>query len=518
MPVSDADRAIWFMENLTLTEEYLGKPVVLRPWQKEIVRGIHAQNEDGSPKIRQALLMLPRKCGKTEYAAFESLYHTYATGKTGQSCILAASSIKQASKTFDKLLKIVKADPFLRKQSRILASKKFIEVPHLGNTLEVISSDGNDAHGGNPSLVVLDELHVFGDSRKGRALYDALATSFGARSNYLFLIISTQANSRTSLMYQEYEYAKCVKDGTIDDPTYFSYLCEAPSGSDWTKEETWFQAMPALGDFLELDYIQRQFLKTKDNPAKESAFRQYHLNELVAGVSKFVSHEKWLACAALPVPSDDQLKGQPCFGGLDLSSIEDYTAFVLVFRTEEGTLVVKPYFWLPRKRAEELAAKGDRRHLEWADKGYVHLTEGETVDYTAIQAKIIELSEIYDIQLLLADVWNANHLCLQLRSEGIKVNFLQQSARGLNAPTKILQKSIIDVTLAHGNHPVLNWMADNVGTKVDSHENIWLTKAAGREGKIDGMSAMVSAIAGSVASAMNIQDCFITGFDTSATT
>ena len=44
---------------------------------------------------------------------------------------------------------------------------------------------------------------------------------------------------------------------------------------------------------------------------------------------RWMPMEKWDACA-FPV-SEDDLEGRICYGGLDLSSTTDITAFVLVF-------------------------------------------------------------------------------------------------------------------------------------------------------------------------------------------
>ncbi len=47
--------------------------------------------------------------------------------------------------------------------------------------------------------------------------------------------------------------------------------------------------------------------------------------------------------------NEDELEGRVCYGGLDLSSTTDITAFVLVFPpiAEEDKYIVLPYFWLP---------------------------------------------------------------------------------------------------------------------------------------------------------------------------
>ena len=58
---------------------------------------------------------------------------------------------------------------------------------------------------------------------------------------------------------------------------------------------------------------------------------------------------KWDACK---VDFDESLlEGRVCYGGLDLSSTTDITAFVLVFppTDEDDHYYILPYFWLPEE-------------------------------------------------------------------------------------------------------------------------------------------------------------------------
>ena len=54
----------------------------------------------------------------------------------------------------------------------------------------------------------------------------------------------------------------------------------------------------------------------------------------------------WDACDF--AVNEDDLEGRVCYGGLDLSSTTDITAFVLVFPPldDDDKFVVLPYFWV----------------------------------------------------------------------------------------------------------------------------------------------------------------------------
>ena len=83
------------------------------------------------------------------------------------------------------------------------------------------------------------------------------------------------------------------------------------------------------------------------DPGEENSFRQLRLNQWVKQAVRWMPMEKWDACA-FPV-SEEDLEGRVCYGGLDLSSTSDITAFVLVFPPldEDDKYVLLPYFWVP---------------------------------------------------------------------------------------------------------------------------------------------------------------------------
>lgn len=58
---------------------------------------------------------------------------------------------------------------------------------------------------------------------------------------------------------------------------------------------------------------------------------------------------------------------------------------------------------------------------------------------------------------------------------------------------KELEKLILGGKLAHGNNPVLTWMADNLVAAEDPAGNIKPSKDRSRE-KIDGMVALIMAL------------------------
>lgn len=490
--MTPSDRAVAWLGNLTLSDDYAGQRLVLRPWQEGIVRSLNEVRPDGLLKYRRCLLLLPRKQAKTQLAASLSVYHILGSGRTGQSAVVAASDREQASHLFRKAVGMIEADPYLSKQCRVYSSAKRVEARKSGNSLQVLSSDGRRLHGHNPSLVVIDEVHT----QPNRELYDALTSAFGARREYLTLLISTQGNRKDTLLYQEYEYAKKVRDGIVDDPEYLPIIFEAAPGDDWTDEAVWHKAMPALGDFCNLEFIRSECRKAREVPSEESKFRQLYLNHLVAAAGKWLNRAGWDVCNATTF-DPDELAGRECYGGLDMSNTSDLTAFVLVFPREDGTYRVRGWYWIPEGYAVERDAKGHTQYGKWAREGRITLTEGAVIDHDQIRAQILDLAAEYQIREIRVDPFTATQTASKLMAEGLDVKFMRQGTFSMNEPTRYLEVLIATNRVHAGKDPVLDWQMDNAVAESDTQGNVKISKHRSSE-KVDAVVALVMALSGAM--------------------
>ena len=193
----------------------------------------------------------------------------------------------------------------------------------------------------------------------------------------------------------------------------------------------------------------------------------------------------------------ESLKGRPCIAGLDLSSRTDLSAFVLLFqpdeKKEETRYVVLPWFWIPADNVEQRARRDGVPFDAWVRDGFVEATEGNVIDYRAIQKKIEELSQTYEIREIALDPWNSTALATELEGQCMTVVEFGQGFKSMSDPTKELDALIISGRLQHGGHPVLTWMASNVALRKDPADNWKPDKGRSRD-RIDGIVATVMAL------------------------
>ncbi|MBO4393133.1 MAG: terminase large subunit [Spirochaetales bacterium] len=487
-----ADRAVQFIGCLKHTKGiWAGKPFVLLPWQERIVRDVFGVvKEDGYRQFSTAYVEIPKKNGKSELAAAIALLLCCGDHEERAEVYGCAADRQQASIVFEVAADMVRMCPGLQQRVKILASTKRIVYLPTNSFYQVLSAEAYSKHGFNIHGVVFDELHTQPDRR----LYDVMTKGSGdARTQPLFFLITTAGTDTHSICYEIHQKAKDILEGRKFDRTFYPVIYGADESDDWTDPETWEKANPSLGETIGMDKVEAACESAKQNPAEENTFRQLRLNQWVKQAVRWMPMDKWKACAF--AVNEKELEGRVCYGGLDLSSTTDITAFVLVFPPvgDDDKYQILPYFWIPE---ENLDLRVRRDHVPydiWYRQGYLETTEGNVVHYGYIEKFIERLGERFNIKEIAFDRWGAVQMVQNLEGLGFTVVPFGQGFASMSPPTKELMKLTLEQKIAHGGHPVLSWMMDNVTVRTDPAGNIKADKEKSTE-KIDGAVATIMAL------------------------
>ena len=487
-----ADRAVAFINSLKHTKGvWYGKNFELLPWQDKIVRDLFGTlKPNGYRQYNTAYIEIPKKQGKSELAAAIALYLTCGDGEYGAEVYGCAADRQQASIVFDVAVEMINQCPALKKRCKILASQKRIVYLPLKSFYQVLSAESYTKHGLNVHGVIFDELHA----QPNRALYDVMLTGSGdARKQPLYFLITTAGTDRNSICYEVHQKAKDVMSGKRHDATFYPVIYGIEDDDDWTDEKNWYKANPSLDITVDIDKIRSAFNNAKENPAEENLFRQLRLNQWVKQSIRWMPMDKWSLCS-YPIDKE-RLKGRVCYGGLDLSSTTDITAFVLVFppEDEDGKYEILPFFWLPEETMELRVRRDHVPYDTWKAKGLIMTTEGNVVHYGFIEKFIEELGTQYNIKEIAYDRWGAVQMVQNLEGMGFTIVPFGQGYKDMSPPTKELMKLVLEKKIAHGGNEVLEWMVDNIYIKTDPAGNIKPDKEKSTE-KIDGAIAMIMAL------------------------
>lgn len=484
-----ADHAVAFIECLKHTKgRWAGKNFKLLPWQERIVRDIFGViKPNGCRQFITAYIEIPKKNGKSELAAAIALYLLYADGEQSPEVYGAAADRQQASIVFDVAKTMTAMNPALLKRSKILgATKRIVNFSNNG-FYQVLSAEVGTKHGLNVSGLILDEVHI----QPNRKLYDVLTKGSGdAREQPLYFLITTAGNDTNSLCYEIHQKAKDILEGRKNDPTFYPVIYGAEMDDDWTDPEVWKKSNPSLGETIKLETVAEACRNAADNPAEENAFRQLRLNQWVKQAVRWMPMDKWDRCGWKV--TEEELEGRVCYGGLDLSSTTDITAFVLVFPPldEDDCYVILPYFWIPEENVDLRVRRDHVPYDVWEKQGYLQTTEGNVVHYGYIEKFIEQLGERFNIREIAFDRWGAVQMVQNLEGMGFTVVPFGQGFKDMSPPTKELMKLVLEGKIAHGGNPVLRWMMDNIYIRQDPAGNIKADKAKSTE-KIDGAIAAI---------------------------
>ena len=487
-----ADYAVMFIESLCHTKgTWAGKPFELIDWQEQIIRDLFGVlKPNGYRQFNTAYIEIPKKQGKSELAAAVALLLLCGDGEERAEVYGCAADRNQAKIVFDVAVDMVRFCPALSKRVKILESQKKITYLPTNSSYQVLSADVANKHGFNTHGVIFDELHT----QPNRKLFDVMLQGSGdARMQPLYFLITTAGNDTNSICYEVHQKAIDIAEGRKVDPTFYSVIYGAAENEDWTDPEVWKKANPSLGITVGIDKVKAACESAQQNPGEENAFRQLRLNQWVKQSVRWMPMDKWDACA-FPV-SEDDLEGRICYGGLDLSSTTDITAFVLVFPPldEEDKYYILPYFWIPE---ETLDLRVRRDHVPydlWERQGTLMTTEGNVVHYGYIEKFIERLGEKFNIREIAFDRWGAVQMVQNLEGMGFTVVPFGQGFKDMSPPTKELMKLTLEQRIAHGGHPVLRWMMDNIYIRTDPAGNIKADKEKSTE-KIDGAVATIMAL------------------------
>lgn len=486
--LSRAERVIAFVESLSITAGvHAGRKFILRPWQRAIIEAIYRVDQDGRRIVRQALVTIPRKNGKTGLAAALALCHLVGPEAEPRGQVYsAASDRKQASLIFREMIAMIFGDATLSERIIIRQHEKTLTDITSGSTYEALSSDARKAHGLSPSFVCCDELAQW----HGRDLYDNLATGTGARAEPLIVVISTKSPDPNHVMSELVRYGEQVRDGEIPDSTFHAVIYAADEKADPWSEETWHACNPALGDFRSLEEMRTAAEQAKRLPAREPAFRLLYLNQPIDAATRFLNAVDWRACAAeIDVAA---LHGKRCILGLDLSSTTDLTSLAAFF-PDSGDLLT--WFWSPADNLEEAERRDHVPYRLWARQKFLETTPGRAIDKAAVVRRMGEIAGDFKVEAVAYDRWGMNELRRIMADEGLRLELVEwgQGFKDMSPALAAFETVVLQAKLRHGSNPVLTWNVSNAVAVTDPAGGRKLAKDRST-GRIDGLQAACMAV------------------------
>lgn len=477
-----------------------GKPILLDPWQTFWTAVLYGWRRlDGRRRFTRAYEEVARKNGKSTWKGPQGAYLFMMDGEPGAEVYAVATTREQAMTVFKPAFENFKR--WRRQSAGVARSFRIFEgmnqerIEAGASVFKPLASNADAQDGFNPSAVLYDELHA----QKDRAQWDVLESGFGAREQPLLSAITTAGFILDGICTEIRDYLISVLEGRREDDDMFGYAYTLDEGDDPFDEDNWPKANPGLGKSKTIDYLRGMARKAKALPSALANFKTKDLNIWCNDAEGWLDLDVWDK-GKHPVKAS-ALAGRKCYGGLDLASTRDLTAFVLVFPPAEGETewYVLVWTWCP---AAKLEAEADDAapYKRWAVEGWLTTTEGDVTDYGPIKETLLQACRDYDVDSIGFDIWNAQQLCNDLLADEVPLIEIPQNTGGMYPGSKKLEELVYAKRLRHGGNPLLRWCAGNVALLYDTNGNFRPDKKRSkRNGRIDPIVATVMALSRAVA-------------------
>lgn len=488
-PHGRGEQAVQFLKALNHPKSPSGNFELPDFWER-IVRRIYGPcDENGSRQVKTVFCLLPRGARKTTIGAGLSLLHTFGYERRSKGrALVGASTEDQAAIAYEEATGIIEATPWLEPAAKITESELKLEHPKSGSEFRAISSDGGAQLGKTPNFVLADELIAWNNRDLWKALRSGLVKTPGS----LLVVITQAGRGQENLAYKMLEYARKVDDGSVIDPGFLPVLFEADPKADWRDERIWHAVNPGLSQGFPDIVGMRQYAREAEGmPLERDDFRQFNLNMWLDGsASGFVNMETYDHGKK---PLDlSELKGRPCWLGVDLSSTNDLTVIVAAWKQGDG-YIVHPWFFCPEENLQRRADRDKVPYPLWAEQEHIIPTSGNVIDYRGVEDKIREIYEEFDVREIAFDPYMARNMLNNLLDDGYPATEMRQGWVTMAPAIKELERAIIAKRLQHGAHPILRWHFENIAVEVDKAGNKSFHKGKSRD-RIDGAVACAMAI------------------------
>jgi phage terminase large subunit-like protein len=468
----DGDFVIRFADAFgTITKDSIagkaGTPLILREWQKEILKRLFARDADGGLTHRVSLVGTPRKNGKSALGSIIAAFGLMDVKTQGAEIYSVAADRQQARIVFEDTKRMIQGSEL---SEYVKVYRDAILVPATNNVYRVLSADAPRHEGLSPTMVLFDELHA----QPSRDLFDVMSLAQGARGKLSTLIAITTAGVKTesqsgkdTIAYELYQYGQKVSRGEVIDPSFFMAWYQADPEADYRLEETWKQANPGFDDICAKSDFESSVLRTP-----ESEFRTKRCNQWVSSQSTWLPAGAWdeLAEEVDISPDEDYILG------FDGSYANDSTAICVVTIPKDDE---KPKVKLIKTWEKNFGVDDDSWRIP------IEEVKEEIISYTQRYPKVREIA---------CDPFRWQAMMQELQDLGLPIVEYRTNLLNLMIPaTQKVFEAVTDKKLVHDGNPALARHIENCVVKTD-HRGPRITKESpNSKRKIDNAVAFVIA-------------------------
>lgn len=442
-------------------------------------------------RFRTGYIEIARKNGKTSGFLFPLLLYDFLS-TTSAEAYLVSQDDKQAEKTYKEIIETIEANNELNslKENNIINCLTHA-ITFKTSRIAFFSSEAKAIDSYRNSLSVMDEYWNY----KTDKIITAFRYGGRARENNLNLIITSAGLDIGSPCFAENNKAKTILDKQINDESYFCIIYAYDEKDDWKDPKNFIKANPALNEIINEDVLMSDLQDALITPSHQQDFKSKTCGIWTNTASSWIPTEKIINDKKIDLSFLEKEK-IACYGGLDLSAVNDLTAFSLCFRKEDLFYFLHK-FWIPEETLKErISSKENINFQKWVNDGIITTISGSVIDEDFVIEDCLKLAEKYNIKEVCFDRWKSKEIIKKLSDKLSHIDFIEfdQSLRNMSEPTKDYEKLFLNEKIIELN-PCQQWQISNVKIKPDANGNYKPIKDYAFSSKrIDGVITSIMAL------------------------
>ncbi len=476
-------------------------------WVLDFVQAIFGAYDPVEKKrlIREFFLLISKKNTKSTIAAGIMMTALILNDRMSAELIILAPTKEVADNSFNPIRDFIRADPELSEMLNISEHTKTVTHLGTGATLKVIAAESNAAAGKKASIILIDEIWLFGKRANAESMFREAKGGLASRPEGCVIYLSTMSDEVPCGVFKQLlDYARDIRDGIKVNKQFLPLIYEFPKwmleAGEHLKIENFYITNPNLGASVDLDYLVNEFEKVKD--AGEESLRDFlakHLNVEIgmnlranrwAGAEYWLQQSKNFTLAKL-IDQSDVLTA-----GIDGGGLDDLLGFAVLGRHAKSR---KWWLWnhawcmrIALERRKENAPK----YLDFEKEGSLTIvdTVGPDIDQLAQYAK-----QVYDsgkLDKIGLDPLGLGGLLDGLLAVGIPQEQMIAVAQGykLAGYIQTTERKLAEGNLYHAGQDLMAWCAGNARIVMKGN-GMMISKQESGTAKIDPLIATFNAVA-----------------------
>lgn len=481
---------------------------ICRAWILDYVAAVFGayDAETGRQMIAEFFLCVSKKNFKSGLAAGVMLTALLRNWRQSGEFLILSPTIEIANNSFHPARDMVRADEELSDLLHVQDHIRQITHRQTGASLKVVAADNETVGGKKGSVVLIDELWLFGKRPNAENMIREATGGQASRPEGFTIYLTTQSDEPPAGVFkQKLDYARGVRDGRIQDRKFLPVIYEHPQSvldSGAHKEaRNFYITNPNLGASVDPEFLEREMRKAEE-AGEESVkgFLAKHLNVeigLALRSNRWAGADFWESCADKSVSLDDLLKRcEVVTFGIDGGGLDDLLGAAAIGREESSGLWLHwAHAWahpIVLDRNKQNAAR--LRDFERAGELTIVSEVGRDVVEVADAVERCEASGLLD--RVGVDQAGIGSIVEELENRKITADRIVGIPQGwkLNGAIKTAERKLAAREMLHGGSSLMAWSVGNA--KVEPRGNaITINKQTAGAAKIDPLMATFNAVA-----------------------